>query len=572
VSEANAMERTQAMSRSIPSLNGDKVFGLGTSRLGRLLPVEQARSYLILLVQICGLLAVLALAHALDQYNNFYSVVLPLAFAVAMVRARYAASNTASVRLLQLIGVITGAYALAHYPLFPVVLEGVKATVIMSVMLALWLAAVVCGVLCLRWPSLAVVSASYLYWSKYAVIRVTGLWHGHIIDVQPLYEVSVCLIVGLTVMALTARLQGWSRWSPTVRAEIGEASALFSTVLIAAAISIHLANYFSSFLAKATLDGGLTSWLLHNDPSNLFMVGLDNNHVLYVGWPWLVDGMRFLLSKAGPLSNAFILIAQGAALFGILMPRRWLLVLLLGFDVMHLSIIIVMGANFAPWILLNLAIAAIVVSRHYQRPPLLVGLFSVLFILSDNRFMSPAWLGWYDTAANNKMFFEAVDKKGDRHYVPTNFFTFYSYPFAHMAVGSPDATTAFALDNPNGGTQVYRKVVASQSCDVPVLTAQDGYAQDTAKQEINGPALDAYIRGYHALARRIGSRFGNFPYALYPHHFFVPLQFAAAFDSLAMDDIVAYVYRRESVCLKVQDGTVVRQVVSEAEHRIDLHP
>ncbi len=55
------------------------------------------------------------------------------------------------------------------------------------------------------------------------------------------------------------------------------------------------------------------------------------------------------------------------------MPRRWLLLLLLGFDAMHLSIVIVMGANFAPWILLNLAIGAVVVSRHYQRPPLLVG-------------------------------------------------------------------------------------------------------------------------------------------------------------------------------------------------------
>ena len=39
-----------------------------------------------------------------------------------------------------------------------------------------------------------------------------------------------------------------------------------------------------------------------------------------------------------------------------------------------------------------------------------------------------------------------------------------------------------------------------------------------------------------------------------------------------MADIVAYVYRRESVCFSMQDGVTVRRVVSEAEHRIDLTP
>ncbi|MGH1569594.1 hypothetical protein ACRAWG_01615 [Methylobacterium sp. P31] len=475
-------------------------------------------------------------------------------------------------RLLQLVGVITGAYALVHYPLFPVVMQGSKATAAVSAITILWIAAVAAGILCLRWPSLALVSATYLVWSKNAVYRVTGLWHGHTIDVLPLSEVSFCLVVGLAVARSTGRLSGRPAWNTLAWADAASASTLFSRVLIAAAISIHLGNYYSSFLAKVTLDAGPASWLLDNDPGKLFLVGMDNHHVLYAAWPWLVDGMRAILSHAGPLTNAFILLAQGAALLGILMPRRWLLVLLLGFNVMHLSILVVMGANFAPWILLNLAIAAVVVSRHYERPPLLVGIFSVLFILSGNSFMTQARLGWYDTAANNKMYFEAVHREGGRHYVPTNFFTFYSYPFGHMAYGAPDAANAFALDNPNGGTQVFRKVTASLTCDVPVLRARDIYSQDLSKTEIDGPAIDAYVRGYHALVSAISNRIGRFPYALYPHHFFVPLRFAADFEGLAMRDIVAYVYRRESVCLSVQDGVPVRRVVSKAEHRIDLIP
>lgn len=559
------------MSSTLPITGPDKALDTALRRLVR--PVaERARYYLILLAQIGALLVLLKISHGVTAINNYYGVVLPVALALAMTRVRFAAADLASVRLLQMIGVIAGGYALIHYPLFPVILPGAKATVAVTAIAVLWVAAVAGGVLCLRWPSLALISATYLVWSKQAVIRVTGLWHGHIIDVVPLAEVSFCLVAGLLIAHGTARLRDWRGLGAAARSDVASASAMFSKVLIAAAISIHLGNYYSSFLAKVTLDDGPLSWLLNNDPGKIFIVGLDNNHVPYAGWPVLVEAMRTILSHSSALTNTLILVGQGIALVGILMPRRWLLLLLLGFDVMHLSIIVLMGANFAPWIMLNLAIAAVVVSRHYERPPVSVGILSVLFILTGNTFMTQAWLGWYDTLANNKMYFEAVDRTGQRHYVPTNFFTFYSYPFAHMAYGAPDAANAFALDNPNGGTQVFRKVTASTTCDVPVLTAPDGLGQEYSKSEIDGPALDAYVRGYHRLVSAIRDRTGLFPYAVYPHHFFVPLQYAAGFDTLAMADIVAYVYRRESVCFSLQDGVPVRRVVSEAEHRIDLTP
>ncbi|MGU3403968.1 hypothetical protein [Methylobacterium brachiatum] len=560
------------MIRSLSGLDPNGTVRLRESRLAGTVSFAQARPYLILLAQIAALLTIIKLSRVIDERNNYYIMVLPLVLAAAMLRRTYAASDRAAVRLLQLIGVISGAYALVHYPLFPMVEHGFKATITLWAIVGLWIASVASGILCLRWPSLGVVGAAYLVWSKLAVSRVTGLWHGHIIDVVPLAEVSFCLLAGLAVIAVTDRVRARPDLTESARGDVATASALFSKILIAAAISIHLGNYYSSFLAKVTLDAGPTSWLLANDPAKLFSVGLDNNHVFYASWSWLVEGMRTVLNHGGAVTNALILLAQGTALVGILMPRRWLLLLLLGFDAMHLSIVIVMGANFAPWILLNLAIGAVVVSRHYQRPPLLVGILSVLFILTDNSFMTQARLGWYDTAANNKMYFQAVDKDGGRHYVPTNFFTFYSYPFAHMAYGSPDAETAFALDNPNGGTQVYRKVLASLTCDVPVLTARDGAGQDLSKNEIDRPAVDAYIRGYHGLVSRIADTLGSFPHALYPHHFFVPLQHGASFDGVALNDIVAYIYRRESVCLGMQDGVPVRRLVSEAEHRIELRP
>ncbi|MGU3538887.1 hypothetical protein [Methylobacterium sp. A54F] len=560
------------MVKAFHSFAASTASGLGTIRLPRPVPLQAIRPYLIVLAQIASLLILLKTVRALDEFNNTVSIAFPLLIVAFMARWKSAEAHVASVRLLQLIGVLSGVYALLHYPLFPMVYHGIRATVVIVGLVGLWVAAVVSGALCLRWPALAVVGSSYLVWSRYNVVHVTGLWHGHVIDVVPLAEVSFCILAGLLVARLFAQLGERSGWSTAVKSDLATAGALFAPIIIAAAISIHLGNYYSSFLAKVTLDGGPASWVLHNDPGKLFLIALDNNHIFFSGWTWAVDAVKLLLQHTSALTNTFILLGQGAALFGLLMPRRWLLLLLFGFDVMHLSIVVILGANFAPWIMLNLAIAAVVVSRHYKRPPLSVGILSVLFILTDSRFMSQAWLGWYDTLANNKMYFEAVDKDGGRHYVPTTFFTFYSYPFAHMAYGSPDADTAFALDNPNGGTQVYRKVVASVACDVPTLTERDAGGQDLSKNEINRTAVDAYIRGYHALVSSIVDKLGTFPSALYPHHFFIPLQYGASFDGLKMRDIVAYVYRRESVCLGVQDGIPVRRVMSEAEHRIELRP
>lgn len=559
------------MIRAFHNLAANTAISLGTLRASHTDLIERSRPFLILIAQITLLLLLLKIARIFDE-SSVVGIVFPLFVVVIMVRYRPAAADAASVRLLQLIGVISGAYALIHYPLFPVVHHGFRATVVLVALSGLWAAAVACGALCLRWPALAVVSASYLVWSKKAVVWVTGLWHGHIIDVGPLAEVGFCILAGLLVTRLSEHVRDRIPMGAPVAADLAIAGAHFSQIVTAAAISIHLGNYYSSFLAKVTLDGGPLSWLWHNDPGKLFLVALDDNHIFFSGWDRLVDFVKLLLLHTSAVTNAFILIGQGLALVGILMPRRWLLVLLLGFDVMHLSIVAILGANFAPWILLNIAIAAVVVSRTYRRPPLLVGLLSVMFILTDSRFMSQAWLGWYDTLANNKMYFEAVDKDGNRHYVPTNFFTFYSYPFAHMAYGSPDAVTAFAVDNPNGGTQVFRKVLASMTCDVPVLTERDDAGQDKSKIEINAPAFEAYVRGYHELISKIFDHPGDFPSALYPHHFFIPLHYGASFNASKMSDIVAYIYRRETVCLSVEDGFPVRRIVSEAEHRIDLKP
>src|SRR5262249_48806376 len=151
------------------------------------------------------------------------------------------------------------------------------------------------------------------------------------------------------------------------------------------------------------------------------------------------------------LLNMVVLCAQALAIAAFFLPKRAFLLLLLIFDAMHLSIIIIAGANFWPWILLNGAIGIVVARRDYVQPRPFLGALASMFVLISPQLVNVAYLGWYDPGANNKLSFLAEALAGRRHYVPTNFFMFYSYPFSHMDYGSPDPQTAFAVGSPNGG-------------------------------------------------------------------------------------------------------------------------
>ena len=490
-------------------------------------------------------------------------IVAPLLVALALVRCRYQTMEAPSVRLLQLVGLVSAGYALFHYPFLPIAEEIPYASIAFAGFMLLWAMAVCSGALCLRWPSFALIAAAFPLWSKYAVERFTGLPHQQALDVLPLAAVGFCLALGLLVAQVFGRLS-----SGTFAKAQAAAAPVFAQIVFIAAVSIHLANYFTAFRAKISLDGDKTAWLMKNDPTNIFLVALDNNHVFFSGWSSAIEYLRLFLDHGHLVTNGLILIAQGAAILGFLMPRPLLLILLLGFDGMHLAILLVQGADFWPWILLNVVIGTVIFAPEYRKPPVILGLFSVLFILSG--ITHQAWLGWFDTKANNKIYFEAVEENGRRIYVPTNFFTFYSYPFSHMDYGSPEPETAFEIGNPNGGTHTYGKVMAAEKCNVAELMRPDANIHLRSREPIDSPRFDTFVRNYHAMAQDFTDRLGVFPYWFYPHHFYEPAGTEAHFAGLDLHRVVAYIYRRESVCLSIENGTPVRRVISTAEHRIDL--
>jgi hypothetical protein len=496
-------------------------------------------------------------------------IALPTVLSFALLHSRVEKFEKGNIRLLQLIGTLSAIYSVTHYPLIPLSGNPQTAGSLYILLFTLWMISVLSGVFCYRYPSLALLAPTFLLWSKFAATIITGLQHEETLDVQPLSDVACCLAFGFTINRvlglMTFRL---SEMSAAARLSSMES---FAKVSLVTAISIHLANYFWSFVAKASLDNDPTAWVFHNDTSNIFLVASDNNHVLFSNHTELVSLIYQLIHLLHIPVNIFVFAIQGLAIIGFLLPRRGLIILVLAYDLMHVMIMVLAGANFWPWIMLNVAVAYVVANRSYLSSSWNLGLYSLVFILLATHVVNPARLGWYDTKVNNRMIVEAIDRNGKEYYVPTNFFTFYSYPMGLLGYwGTPGPAEAFWIGGPNGGAGSLWKVKAAEACDVELLREPDPF-QSNPHEPLKTQEFSAYLKGYHALVLGVIDAIGVFPYNFYPHHFYDKSSLAnEGFGDLDKRDIVAYIYRRESVCLSMVDGALHRRVVSTAEYRVNV--
>jgi len=495
-------------------------------------------------------------------------VLLPIFVCVALSKVRFRSNEKHVVRLWQLIGFLSASYSLFHYPLLAPATHDWSATVTYVAVVIFWLLSVLGGMFSFYVPSFAVLPAAFLAWCNYEAEDITGLKVTIDLDIMPLIEVSVCIGLGLFISHATSQALSYlpkSKDSPFISGLSGAlAAACFTDLLLLVAISIHLANYYWSFVAKIGLDGPFLAWLTQNNPANLFLAALDDDHIIFAGYPLLVRLFHDFVDATHIFSNFFILLFQGLAIAAFFLPKRAFVALLIAYDVMHFSIFVLAGANFWPWIILNVIIALIVAAPNYKQQPILIRVIATIFILIAPRFVQVAYLGWYDTGVNNKLFFEAVDRAGARYPVPTNFFTFYSYSFGHMDYGPIEPIGSFSVESPNGGTHWYNILQASSSCDAQALYS------DSPEKWPYQERMYAFVRNYHNIAKKIENVMGIFPYDAYPHHFYIPIGQSEQFRRLDKSSIVAYIYRQETVCLLFSGGRLERKVLGSFERRIDL--
>lgn len=314
----------------------------------------------------------------------------------------------------------------------------------------------------------------YIFWIKNVAGYITGLPYSTLLDVLPLMQLPVYLALSLVALEFMKRnrLALFSRFSDNLRA--GSEAPYLVVLLIA--VAMQAANYFYSSLAKGGLDGGPFDWVLNNENQNIFHVALYNKQLLWGEWTALSDAVTTMLHFVGrPFVIGILLIQLGALV--VFANRRFLLILFALFDLMHVGIFALVGANFWTWFMVNLSIIAAVSRLPREAFSWKVGLAGAAAILLAPLFATVARLGWYDSLAINSVYFAAVQSNGSVERVPSTMFGFYSYPISHMSFGLPPGK--YLPTRTNGGTSSSAVLRQSYRCDFiqsasPFETGWDG--------------------------------------------------------------------------------------------------
>ena len=466
-----------------------------------------------------------------------------MAFTVCLVTSgvTYAGVPHSIVILARGLAITTGIYSVSLFPGFPTlhVVFGLSREII----LLAWAAAGFAAIVALWRPSWLVYCGFYIFWIKTTASYVTGLEYHTLLDAQPLYQVPVYLGIAITALQLTKR-SGLGHILNLTPGFPLCARNPWILVLITA-IALHAANYFYSGVAKASLGGSVTDWALHNENGNLLLVALYNKQLLWGDWAGLdsiaIGSISFL---ARPLA---IMIVLGRLASIVAFSNRRLFILLFAFyDLMHVGIFVLAGANFWTWFMLDLAIIA---AMGQLAPGVLnwkTGVIGAFMVVASKTFATIAWLGWYDTRAVNSAYFEVVYPEGRTDSSPA--FGFYSYPLAHMSFGLPPGNYFPTLTN--GGT--YSSLVYRQSAK---CTFNSNHSEFEKKW--NAERLSAFIRGYHQYVLQRVDGHGRWSNDLYPHHFWSSPSVVREFASVDMRKVTDYILVVESVCLDAK-GSVSR--------------
>lgn len=519
-----------------------------------------------------------AVAYVLYDYyirlNILFPSALPLgllavvALCAAFSWVRYDRYSTSFKVFVRGLAAIIGAYAFMAFPAYPSVeadFGGWKDTVVIGG----WFVAAASSVAALWRPSFVLVGGFYLWWSKHVATYVTGFHYHTTLDIDPL--IYVCAFVSMALFLLAALehpLAGRARWKPflDIRQGVIERRRLLSDTIVFVAITMHLANYFSSGLEKSALSGGFFFWPLENDMSNIFNVAAVNGQLLWQEIPGALSAFSGFFDFVKRPMAISIFVFQILAIIAF-QSRKLLAFLFLFYDLMHLGIFLAVGANFWEWFILNLIIlaaAARLDGRFFGRRALAASAAGCLAVAVLPHPFWAAWLGWYDSRAANITYFEAEDADGTRTRIPATFFGFYSYPMAHMSFGVPPGRYLPVMTN--GGTKNHGILSKAGSCDFAPEEMISPFADMWSER------IPAFIRAYHlhALERRDSA--WRLDYDIYPHHFWSKPSISQKFRQLELSSVVAYVMRIESVCLTPRQTGISTKQVIENEYRIDVRP
>jgi hypothetical protein len=228
------------------------------------------------------------------------------------------------------------------------------------------------------------------------------------------------------------------------------------------------------------------------------------------------------------------------------------------FDAFHIGVYFTLGALFFFWIALNLFIvaAARTLPRDGFTPAMKVVM--VVTVICGRFFFYTNYLGWLDGPKLASPQFYVEIRDGREVLAPATYFGIYSYMIAAGSMYIPEDHFQFRIGGNNRDLATWRDAI---TCGPEIVPRQDtGVTMQAVEKLVR--RTDRFFRANPWVKE------SNSFYA-YPHHMLSNPWMYPEFNKLRMDDIVAYYYVVDSVCLSLAEGKLVRDVRKRTEFRID---
>ncbi|HKX79949.1 MAG TPA: hypothetical protein VJM34_15640 [Novosphingobium sp.] len=398
-------------------------------------------------------------------------------------------------------------------------------------------------------PSLAFASAMVLWMMRELQTGLTGFYFSTL-DIRNVAEVIAFWAIGFSLVAVIAR-------SVRMREKIaGDASGLetAASMILAAGIGAHLANYFWSGLAKLALDGGPLSWLLDNRLYDGIPAALEKGTLPLAAFPAGVAALDLALRWLMIPINLLAFAAQIAAIAAPL-RRRWLILSIVAFDAFHLVVWLTLGLLFWKWIALNAIILVALAALRDEDWTRTARTTAIVFVIAGMATFRTASLAWYESPGFASPYFVARMDDGRSYRIPNAYFLSSSYQVSQGKIWAPAQGGHF---NPSiwGSVLRHDDLEAGRACDVPAT----GRRADDEGEAASPAAIGRFVRAHHRqILPRLDAR-GRFDYYLVPHHHVPSLGVADPFYAADKRRIARYSFVLDSVCLSLDHGRLVRRL------------
>ncbi|MCK1522592.1 MULTISPECIES: hypothetical protein [unclassified Bradyrhizobium] len=325
----------------------------------------------------------------------------------------------------------------------------------------------------------------------------------------------------------------------------------------ACAVGAHLGSYFWSGISKLQAGGEKPwTWLLANPTQTSILMGLERGDAPLGLWPGALQTIWDAIASNQLIFNVFVLGAQLLSPLAAISTRALSFFCLL-FDIFHIGVYFTLGALFFFWIALNLFIvaAARMLPRDGFTPVMKVVM--VVTVICGRLFFYTNYLGWLDgpKLASPRLFVETRD--GRQILAPSTYFGIYSYMIGTGTMYIPENHFRARVGGNNHDLATWHDAT---DCGPEILARQDtGVAMEAVEKLVR--ETDRFFR-VHPWVK------DNNSFYAYPHHMLSNPWLYGEFNKLTMDDIVAYHYVVDSVCLGLVEGKLVRDVRKRTDYRI----